>query len=215
MIRMYLDIETLPGPESLKEAIAADIAPPGNLTRLETIQKWREEKKPALVEEKYRRTSLEGHWGRVFCVAYIKETPHDLAQGVISGDEPAVLQSFWELARDVGQFVGFNIMDFDLKFLMQRSIIHGVKPTNQPSFARYRSDHIYDVMCEWLQWDNRDHIKLDTLARALGVPSPKEGMDGSQVYDYYLAGRLDEICRYCLRDVHAVRDIYRKMTFQA
>ncbi|MSQ07204.1 MAG: hypothetical protein EXR54_03790 [Dehalococcoidia bacterium] len=119
------------------------------------------------------QTSLEGHWGRVFCVGYVKETPSQLTQGVLSGEEPALLQDFWELSRDVGQFVGFNIMDFDLKFLMQRSIIHGVKPTNTPSFARYRSDHIYDVMCEWLQWDNRDHIRLDTLARALGVASPK------------------------------------------
>jgi predicted PolB exonuclease-like 3'-5' exonuclease len=209
-----LDIETLPGPESLKEAIAETIAPPGNLTKLESIHKWREEKKPALVEEKYRKTSLEGHWGRVCCVGYIKETPHRVDQGVLRGEEPAVLREFWELAQDVGQYVGFNIMDFDLKFLMQRSIIHGVKPTNVPSFARYRSDHIYDVMCEWLQWDNRDHIRLDTLARALGVASPKEGMDGSQVYDYYLAGRLDEICQYCLRDVQATREIYRKMTFQ-
>jgi hypothetical protein len=35
------------------------------------------------------------------------------------------------------------------------------------------------------------------------------------VYDYYLAGRLEEIGQYCLRDVKAVREIYRKMTFQA
>jgi DNA polymerase elongation subunit (family B) len=176
---MFLDIETLPGPESLKEAIAAGIAPPGNLSRPESIQQWLQEKKPSLVEERFRKTALEGHWGRVFCVAYIKETAAEVVEGVISGEEPQVLRRFWDLAQDVGQYVGFNIMDFDLKFLIQRSIIHGVKPTNPPSFARYRSDHIYDVMCEWLQWDNRDHVRLDTLARALGVASPKEGMDGS------------------------------------
>ena len=47
------------------------------------------------------------------------------------------------------------------------------------------------------------------------MESPKSGgVDGSQVYDFYLAGRLQEINAYCLRDVRVTRAIYRRMTFE-
>ena len=79
------------------------------------------------------------------------------------------------------------------------------------SFARFRSEPIYDVMWEWEQWSKR--ISLDSLSRALGIESPKGELDGSKVYDYYLAGRVDEIYDYCLRDVRATRAIYKRMNF--
>src|SRR4030095_8365348 len=41
---------------------------------------------------------------------------------------------------------------------------------------------------------------LDEIAQLLGVPG-KLGMDGSQVWDAYQAGRLAEIRNYCETDV--------------
>ena len=56
-------------------------------------------------------------------------------------------------------------------------------------------------------------MRLDVLANALKIPSPKIEMDGSKVYDYYKAGRLDEIHKYCKGDVETVRKVYHLMTF--
>jgi predicted PolB exonuclease-like 3'-5' exonuclease len=67
-------------------------------------------------------------------------------------------------------------------------------------------------MQEWSKW-GREHISLDGLARALGIASPKETLDGSKVYPYYREGRLTDICDYCKRDVESVREIYRWLTF--
>jgi predicted PolB exonuclease-like 3'-5' exonuclease len=67
-------------------------------------------------------------------------------------------------------------------------------------------------MQEWSKW-GRDYISLDLLSRALGIPSPKESLDGSKVYPYYRAGRLDEIYEYCKRDVDTARQVYRRLTF--
>jgi predicted PolB exonuclease-like 3'-5' exonuclease len=108
--------------------------------------------------------------------------------------------------------VGHNILDFDLRFIYQRSIIKQIKPSREIPFARFRNAPIFDTMQEWSKW-GREHISLDLLSRALGIPSPKEGLDGSKVYPYYCAGRLPEICDYCKRDVETVRQVYRRLTF--
>ena len=90
----------------------------------------------------------------------------------------------------------------------------GVTPTiPNLSFARYRSSPIYDTMKEWAKWDTMNKVGLEHIALALGIPTPKEGIDGSQVFDFYKAGRIDEICEYCKRDVETTRAIYKRMTF--
>ena len=212
MIKLFLDIETLPGDESLRGDIATGVRPPASITKPEMIRKWEEEQRPAKVEEEYRKTALEGLQGRILCIDYLREDGHGETEGVISGDERDILTVFWELAGDVDLFVGFNVLDFDLKFIIQRSIINGVRPSRTISFARYRSEPVYDVMWEWEHWGNK-RISLDRLAQALGIESPKDGIDGSKVYDYYQEGRTSEIYDYCLRDVKATREIYRRMNF--
>ena len=61
----------------------------------------------------------------------------------------------------------------------------------------------------------RDFIKLDVLAKSLNIPSPKEDLDGSKVFEYYQAGNLADIYDYCKRDVETVKRIYRRMTFSS
>ena len=58
-----------------------------------------------------------------------------------------------------------------------------------------------------------EHASLDTLSKALSIPSPKESLDGSKVYPYYRAGKLAEIVEYCKRDVDSTRQVYRRLTF--
>ena len=213
--KLFLDIETLPGDESLREEIARNMRPPSGVSDREALKRWEKEQKPEQVDYAYRRTSLRGHAGRVLCVGYIKEAAGRSDEGVLTGDEPAILRDFWDLVRDVDLFVGFNVLDFDLKFILQRSIVNRIPPSRTISFRRFQQEPVYDVMREWEFWSTRDTISLDTLSRALGIESPKSGgVDGSQVYDFFLAGRLQEIYDYCLRDVRVTRDIYRRMTFE-
>jgi len=212
MIRLFLDIETLPGDESLKQDIAANIGPPRNISRFERIKQWEEEEKQLEVEKRYRDTSLRGHTGRILCIGYIKDLVEETTEGILSGDEQTILRVFWELAQDVDLFVGFNLLDFDLKYIWQRSVINGMVPSRELNFARFRSEPIYDVMQEWGKW-GRGYISLDALAKALGIDSPKGELDGSKVYDYYLEGRQREIYDYCMRDVVATKKIYEKLNF--
>ena len=130
----------------------------------------------------------------------------------LQGAETEIINAFWKLAADCNLFVGHNILDFDLRFIYQRSIIHQIKPSRDLPFARFRNAPIYDTMQEWSKW-GREHASLDTLSKALSIPSPKESLDGSKVYPYYRAGKLAEIIEYCKRDVDSTRQVYRRLTF--
>jgi len=46
------------------------------------------------------------------------------------------------------------------------------------------------------------------------LPSPKAQMHGSQVSEYYYAGRLKEIVQYCELDVATLINVHRKMIGQ-
>jgi predicted PolB exonuclease-like 3'-5' exonuclease len=159
-----------------------------------------------------KRLSLSAMTAKICCLGYAVEPPLDSAVEVLHGDEQDILRGFWNLAADCNLFVGHNILDFDLRFIYQRSVIHQIRPSREIPFARFQNAPIYDTMQEWSKW-GREHASLDALSKALGVPSPKEGLDGSKVYPYYRAGKLTEICEYCKRDVDSVRQVYRWLTF--
>jgi predicted PolB exonuclease-like 3'-5' exonuclease len=66
-------------------------------------------------------------------------------------------------------------------------------------------------MQAWAGFGN--YISLDNLCYGLGIESPKDGIDGSQVWQYVKDGRENEVYDYCKRDVAAVREVYKRLTF--
>jgi len=203
MIKLYFDIETVPADDSEMD-VFFDILKKKNGNKDKTDLMLHEE------------TTFEGTFGRICCIGVIKEG-HDgkiLLKEVFSGDEKDQLKKFWDAAANVHRFIGHNIWSFDLPYIYKRSIIKGVKPRMDISFARYRNIPIYDTMCEWDLWNFGKAQKLDTLAKVLGLPTSKDEMDGSEVWQYFKDGRIDEICRYCMKDVELTRNVYKKMTFE-
>lgn len=202
MINLFFDIETIPSAQEHKEV------------HLEILRKKNKGKED---DEIHRITSFEGTFGRICCIGVIKEIDgKEILKEVYSGEEKEILTKFWKAASDVNRFIGHNIWAFDLPFIYQRSIINSIKPRKDISFARYRNIPIYDTMLEWTLWNlDREKVqKLDTLAKVLDLPTSKDEMDGSMVWDYYKDGRIEEICKYCMKDVELTRKVYRKMEFE-
>jgi predicted PolB exonuclease-like 3'-5' exonuclease len=193
---LYFDIETVPTDQSLKEhgLLEAQI----QIDEAEIIKKL----------------SLSAATAKIICLGYAIEPSLTNTVDVLEGQETDIIKNFWKLAADSNLFVGHNILDFDLRFIYQRSVIHQIKPSRDIPFSRFRNAPIYDTMHEWSKW-GREHTSLDALAKALGIPSPKENLDGSKVYPYYRAGKLGEIIAYCKRDVDSVRQIYHRLIFAA
>jgi predicted PolB exonuclease-like 3'-5' exonuclease len=65
--------------------------------------------------------------------------------------------------------------------------------------SRYHTRHI-DLMDLLALYQPRNNAPLDELARLTGLPG-KLGMDGSQVWDAFRAGRIADIRNYCETDV--------------
>ena len=102
-----------------------------------------------------------------------------------------------------------------MRFIYQRSIVLGIKPTVELTFARYRNNPIFDIMHEWKKWNMNASISLDTLSKILKLPTSKGGeIEGKDVAKAYIDGRIKEICEYCEKDVELTRKIYKKMTFE-
>ncbi len=206
-MKLFFDIETIPADEKIKPVAIAQA-------------KQKQSRNPYSKNVKksdntlYRDTAISGDFGRIFCIGYATDEQN---VEIIKGEENEILKAWWQVASGADLFIGHNIMDFDLRFIFKRSIINKIKPAARHlnlSFARYRSFPIFDTMREWEKWST-SFISLDTLAKALGLKSSKDGgIDGSQVFDFYLAGKYDEIYDYCKRDVELTRKIYKRMIFE-
>lgn len=221
-VRVFFDIETVPPDESARAGVLADIEREMSEKKSPTTTAQIEK----MADERFRRLALCAEHGRVLVIGMIVEREGKVAKRCLIGcdpsrrfhmDEARTLRRFWselcgfDCRRDL--VVGHNIYDFDLPFLYKRSIIHRVRPSVELSFARYRSQPIFDTICEWEKW-GRQRIGLGRLAGVLEMESSKtNGIDGSRVYDYFIAGRHEEIAAYCGRDVALVRAIYYRMNF--
>jgi 3'-5' exonuclease len=191
------------------------------------------ETRPAPVESEiqeadYLKTALNGNYGQILCIGFIDDVPGrrpeygvfgwDEERELLTGDEGEILTAFWGRLRNfragTDRIVGHNIFDFDLKFIIKRSIILGVRPTVDFSFARYRNQPVFDTMHEWEKWSFGNRISLDALAKVLNLSSSKaNGVDGSKVWELYQTGQHREIRDYCFNDVKLTRNIYRRMIF--
>jgi len=204
MIRLFFDIETIPGAEEHKDS------------HLEILRK-RKANTDKNDNEIHETTSFDGTFGRICCIGIIKENAAGeiIQKEVFKGSEKEILAKFWQAAKGVTRFIGHNVWAFDMPFIVQRSVINGVKPL-PISFRRYYKEPLFDTMLEWSFWnyDKDKNHKLDTLAKVLGLPSSKDEMDGSMVWKYYQDGKIEDICKYCMKDVELTRQIYYKMTFE-
>lgn len=190
----FFDIETVPTDQALKDNGLLD-----QQIKLDEA-------------ELIKKLSLSAATAKIICLCYAVEPSLINSIEVLQGEETEIIKNFWKLAADCNLFVGHNVLDFDLRFIYQRSVIHQIKPSRDIPFTRFRNAPIYDTMQEWSKW-GREHVSLDNLSKALGIPSPKENLDGSKVYPYYRAGKLPEIVEYCKRDVDSVRQVYHRLTF--
>jgi len=220
MSKLFLDIETLgTDRQDVRDLIASKITPPGNISKPETIAKWMEESKPAAVEEAIAKTSLDGAFGRVCVIGWAiddSKTMHIRGES----DEETLLRLFADEVKRINPFdccvIGHNVSAFDLRFLVQRYIVHGIKPPAVIARAAqakpWESDRVFDTMVQWAGTGNR--ISLEKLCMALSIESPKTDLDGSKVAQWVADGRISEVADYCMGDVDAVRSVWKRMTFQ-
>lgn len=173
-------------------------------------------------DEAWRKTSFDGALGHVCVIGWAvdDEPAQELHTSNINNmaDEILLLAAFYAEIDKVckarpnerPRFIGHNLVEFDLKFLFQRSVVLNVKPSPQiPFHCKLWDDGVYDTM---VKWGAMRGGSLDKITTACGLAG-KGDIDGSMVWDYVREGRILEIADYCKDDVNLTRSLFKRMTF--
>ncbi len=110
---------------------------------------------------------------------------------------------------------GHNIKEFDIPFLCRRMMIHNIEIPDIIQVAGkkpWETKQFIDTMELWKFGDNKNYTSLNLLAAVLGIPSPKDDIDGSEVGNvYWEENDLERISAYCQKDVKTVVQVLLKM----
>jgi predicted PolB exonuclease-like 3'-5' exonuclease len=204
---LAFDIETVPDVEGIR--------------RLHGLDDKLTDKEVAEMAFQLRRQATGGdflqlHLHRVVaisCALRDRDTFRVWSLGGEEDGEDVLIQRFFDgVAKYTPQLVSWNGGGFDLPVLHYRGLVHGVKARRywdmgdddrefrfNNYISRYHQRHL-DLMDLLALYQPRANAPLDDLAQLLGLPG-KLGLDGSKVWEAFLAGRLADIRRYCEADV--------------
>lgn len=107
-----------------------------------------------------------------------------------------------------------NGREFDFPFLCRRFLINNLPLPVLLQIQGQRPwevKHIIDTLDLWKFGDLKNYSSLNLLAHVLGIPSPKDDMDGSKVATvFYEQNDLEKIATYCKKDVITLARVYQR-----
>lgn len=163
--------------------------------------------------------SINAAFGRIACIAVARVDESDDGREMIiarsfTGDETTLLEEFQDtFVRFDPLYVSFNGLAFDVPFVLARLRYLGLacRLRDFSDTRRFRHDPHCDLLEVLSNWDRSKAINLEVAAFLAGVPTPKAALDGSRVGEAFAQGRIEEICRYCERDVAATLNVHRRL----
>lgn len=196
---IFIDIETAPLVESL------EIDSP-------LFEAWSYKKRndnlsnTELQESYFNEAGLYAEFGKVICISVGKVISGNKIKTVsyYGGNEEDILSRFCKDLSSKGNTIelcGHNIKKFDIPFIVKRCIINGVDVPPKLDVSGLKPWEItyLDTMELW-----GGYSSLISICVALGIESPKDGIDGSKVGEEYYKGNLTKIVKYCEADTKAV-----------
>lgn len=213
---LFLDIETVPEYSTFDEL--------SEEKQLLWEQKSKYQRKEDFTpEEFYNRAGIWAEFGKIICISvgYFVEKGMERNFRVTSfyGDEVNLLKKFNKLLQEHFNQVkhllcGHNGKEFDFPYIARRMLIHGIKlPYKLNLFGKkpWEIPHL-DTMELWKFGDYKHYTSLKLMANVLGIPSPKDDMDGSMVRDvFYNENNLNRIVTYCELDVVTTAQVFLRL----
>jgi len=75
---------------------------------------------------------------------------------------------------------------------------------------------IYQILKIWKFGDFKHYTSLKLMTNVLGIPSPKDDIDGSEIYRvFYDENDIERIISYCEKDTLAVAQILLRLRVEA
>ena len=214
---LFLDIETVPESPNFDELDAVK----QELFAQKTKYQRKEDFSP---EEFYDRAGIWAEFGKIVCISvgFFDDHSGDLTfrlKSFYGNDEAKILIDFKSLLEKYyGQkqhvLCGHNGKEFDFPYIARRMIINKIElPEKLNLFGKkpWEVAHL-DTLEMWKFGDFKHYTSLNLLTNILGIASPKEDIDGSQVaHVYYEENDLNRIAKYCENDTLAVAQVYLRL----
>jgi 3'-5' exonuclease len=167
------------------------------------------------------RAAILAEFAKVVCISfgYFKKENSQWQlriKSLCSHNEKELLQNF---ITTLGQFhnqhhrwilTGHNIKEFDVPFICRRLLINQMPLSPYIDFQNWKpwETPMLDTLHLWRFGDYKHYTSLKLLAATLGITSPKDDIDGSQVGKVYWQDKdLNRISTYCQKDVATVANI--------
>ncbi len=211
---LFLDIETVPKYENY-DALSE--------TEQELFnEKTRFNRGDTPEPEFYKKAGIWAEFGKIVCISigYLIESHfRQFRLRSFVGDEKKLLLDFKKVldlhfSEKYHLLCAHNGKEFDFPYIARRMIICGVSLPKKLDYAGKKPWEIphLDTMELWKFGDYKHYTSLKLLTHILGIDSPKDDIDGSQVADvFYKDHDLDRIAHYCENDVIAIAQVLLKM----
>ncbi|MBW1294015.1 3'-5' exonuclease [Aquimarina litoralis] len=213
---LFLDIETVPEQRDF-ESLTDEMK---YLWADKTKYQRKEEFSP---EEFYDRAGIWAEFGKIICISVgyftSKGETRSFRTTSFYGDEKQLLVDFKNLLETHFNtphhlLCAHNGKEFDFPYIARRMIIHNISlPFKLNLFGKkpWEVPHL-DTLELWKFGDYKHYTSLKLLTNILGIPSPKDDIDGSQVREvYYEQNDIDRIIVYCEKDTVAVAQILLRL----
>jgi len=157
-------------------------------------------------------------YGKIVCISfgYLDNNGIERISSFYGDDEKDIVNKFNQLLKKIEKksfnLCGFRVAYFDIPWLLHKLNKYGIKPADiivthnkKPWEMR-----ITDMSDHWrgkFAWA----FSFDEMVYELGLESPKDNMNGSEVHTYYWEGKVDEIKTYCEKDVMACIKVSQKI----
>tara|TARA_R110000850_G_scaffold271031_2_gene404883 strand:- start:283913 stop:284626 length:714 start_codon:yes stop_codon:yes gene_type:complete len=213
---LFLDIETVPLEENFDDVDDTLKI----LWEKKTEYQRRDEHTP---EAFYDRAGIWAEFGKIVCISVgyfvIKGDIRNFRVTSFHGDEIQLLKDFKNLLEthfNKTQHVlcAHNGKEFDFPYIARRMIINRIDiPFKLDLFGKkpWEVPHL-DTLELWKFGDYKHFTSLKLMTHILGIPSPKDDIDGSEVRKvYYEEKDIDRIIRYCEKDTVAVAQVFLRL----
>lgn len=215
---LFLDIETIPQKKEFGELSKRVQELWSKKSRFITTQE-----KP-LPEDVYDRAGIYAEFGKIISISVGYLVSNNIAKTLrikdFSGhDETLLLQEFKALIdtkykRKNIILCAHNGKEFDFPYIARRMVINEIKLPECLKLSGkkpWEIQHI-DTMEMWKFGDYKHYTSLELLATIFDIPTSKDDIDGSQVYNvYYRDNDLLRIAEYCKKDVAVLAQVYLRL----
>ena len=213
---LFLDIETVP--------LFANFSELDDSTKQLWEQKTNYQRKEEFTpEEFYDRAGIWAEFEKIICISVgyfvFKGGVRSFRVTSFYGEEDAILNEFKTLLethfnKAYHLLCAHNGKEFDFPYIARRMIINKIDiPFKLNLFGKkpWEVAHL-DTLELWKFGDYKTYTSLKLMTHVLGIPSPKDDIDGSEVRDvFYKENDIDRIIRYCEKDTIAVAQIILRL----